>query len=36
LVYRHVGAKLVEIVVVSERNEHAVYRDALARLTDND
>jgi len=36
LVYRHVGAKLVEIVVVSERDEHAVYRDALARLTDND
>jgi len=36
LVYRHVGAELVEIVVVGERDEHAVYRDALARLTDND
>jgi len=36
LVYRHVGAELVEIVVVGERDEHAVYRDALTRLTGND
>jgi len=36
LVYRHVGAELGEIVVVGERDEHAIYRDALARLTDND
>jgi len=35
LVYRHVGTELVEIVVVGEQDEHAVYRDALARLTDN-
>ncbi len=35
LVYRHVGAELVEIIVVGERDEHAVCRDALARLTDN-
>jgi hypothetical protein len=36
LVYRHAGAELVEIVVVGKRDEHAVYRDALARLTRND
>jgi len=29
------AAELVEIIVVGERDEHAVYRDALARLTDN-
>ncbi len=36
LVYRHVGAELVEIVVAGERDADAVYRYALTRLTDND
>jgi hypothetical protein len=35
LVYRHVGAELVEILIVGKRDAHAVYRDALARLTGN-